>query len=509
MASDFTAYYQLDKYVATDKPNLRDQYNSAMNKIDTAMHSIDTAATAAAANANAVAAALPSASFDSTNTVAAALAGKAAAADVTELQGMLPAASFDSTNTVAAALATKASASDLTSLQGTVSSINNALPLTQFDSTNTVYSNFNKINTFLGLKETILVLGDSWTNPLDGRWQTAWLKNIADLDTRVKSFGVNGAESSNLSTQLQNAINDTSFDNKTVTTIVIIVGLNDYRHSVSADMCASNINGLATTIRTNMPHAKVVVLTDTFSPYPSTAPFDSTHDFLDNKYHMMYIFSSRVAQTCVFPVYWLGLYLNAGGYFETNAQSGNSGFTFHLNNHANTLNIMRQIFYGIVNSGQPTANVQYTDDSGWIMRGGATGDTFVGSSDHDPNAGTVYYHFLGSGNAVDAYLNITIPTNTPATTEGRYEGIWQRGTRGTSFLPQCYGWFGTTIRPHAMGSADPIVVGCTYACCQSQPQNWTHVDDTRFLWTVWGGALTGQALLMHLKYGNFNSIGTV
>ena len=34
MASEYTPNYNLDKYVGTDKPNLRDQYNSAMDKID-------------------------------------------------------------------------------------------------------------------------------------------------------------------------------------------------------------------------------------------------------------------------------------------------------------------------------------------------------------------------------------------------------------------------------------------------------------------------------------------
>lgn len=34
MASDYTTNFNLDKYVGTDKPNLRDQYNSAMDKID-------------------------------------------------------------------------------------------------------------------------------------------------------------------------------------------------------------------------------------------------------------------------------------------------------------------------------------------------------------------------------------------------------------------------------------------------------------------------------------------
>lgn len=34
MASEYTPNYNLDKYVGTDKPNLRDQYNGAMDKID-------------------------------------------------------------------------------------------------------------------------------------------------------------------------------------------------------------------------------------------------------------------------------------------------------------------------------------------------------------------------------------------------------------------------------------------------------------------------------------------
>ena len=37
MASEYTPNYNLDLYVSTDKPNLRDQYNAAMGKIDTQM----------------------------------------------------------------------------------------------------------------------------------------------------------------------------------------------------------------------------------------------------------------------------------------------------------------------------------------------------------------------------------------------------------------------------------------------------------------------------------------
>lgn len=37
MATDYTPNYTLDLYASTDKPNLRDQYNAAMGKIDTQM----------------------------------------------------------------------------------------------------------------------------------------------------------------------------------------------------------------------------------------------------------------------------------------------------------------------------------------------------------------------------------------------------------------------------------------------------------------------------------------
>lgn len=57
MASEYTANYHLDKYAGTDKPNLRDQYNSAMEKIDAQFvnvnnESVEKANQIAAINAN-------------------------------------------------------------------------------------------------------------------------------------------------------------------------------------------------------------------------------------------------------------------------------------------------------------------------------------------------------------------------------------------------------------------------------------------------------------------------
>lgn len=34
----YTQYYSLDKYESTDRPNLRDQYNAAMDKVDSQLH---------------------------------------------------------------------------------------------------------------------------------------------------------------------------------------------------------------------------------------------------------------------------------------------------------------------------------------------------------------------------------------------------------------------------------------------------------------------------------------
>ncbi len=67
MASEYTSHYNLDLYADSDKPNLRDQYNGAMNKIDQQLYNQGVDTTTANSNAN--------------NAVAAANAASKAAAD--------------------------------------------------------------------------------------------------------------------------------------------------------------------------------------------------------------------------------------------------------------------------------------------------------------------------------------------------------------------------------------------------------------------------------------------
>ena len=40
MATEYTENYDLDLYVGDDKPNLRDQYNAAMGKVDAALQGL-------------------------------------------------------------------------------------------------------------------------------------------------------------------------------------------------------------------------------------------------------------------------------------------------------------------------------------------------------------------------------------------------------------------------------------------------------------------------------------
>ena len=52
MATEYTPYYNLDLYMDADKPNLRDQYNAAMRKVDTQLHTSNDNITVAIEAAN-------------------------------------------------------------------------------------------------------------------------------------------------------------------------------------------------------------------------------------------------------------------------------------------------------------------------------------------------------------------------------------------------------------------------------------------------------------------------
>jgi len=107
MASEYTPNFNLDKYVGTDKPNLRDQYNSAMNKIDTALSGVSSSASGAVTTANAVSTALGS-GFDATNNVSAIIGSK-----------------FDAANSISSNI--DRIDSDISAIQSVVGHLGNAL----------------------------------------------------------------------------------------------------------------------------------------------------------------------------------------------------------------------------------------------------------------------------------------------------------------------------------------------------------------------------------------------
>lgn len=101
MASEYTSHYNLDLYADSDKPNLRDQYNGAMNKIDQQLYKQSVDTTTANSNAN--------------NAVSAAnAASKAAADEATRAKAAESSikATADAANAAAADEATRAKAAE-------------------------------------------------------------------------------------------------------------------------------------------------------------------------------------------------------------------------------------------------------------------------------------------------------------------------------------------------------------------------------------------------------------
>ncbi len=155
MASDYTPHYLLDKYVASDKPNLRDQYNAAMDKIDLALLSANTNATEAKAKVD---------NFD------AEISGKADSADLTALEEQVT-SSLNSmgaqVSAVSAAVSSKANQSDVTALADS-------------------FSSYKSAKTFM------LAIGNSWlVHNAYGAYLSSWMSTM--YGETIHCYGRSGA----------------------------------------------------------------------------------------------------------------------------------------------------------------------------------------------------------------------------------------------------------------------------------------------------------------------------
>lgn len=190
MATDYTTNYHLDKYTANDKPNLRDQYNAAMDKIDGALLSANTNATEAKA---------------ATQSFAGDIAAKA---DQTDLDAL--------TQTVNG----KASQADLNTLGQTVT--NQGLELV-------------KMRRNIRNKR-IVVIGDSQSYSATHHASRYWWQYLNDMyGCATYNFAIGGVgfatNSPTFLQQLQNAANSSSFTNDSITDVVIIGSTNDFQVS--------------------------------------------------------------------------------------------------------------------------------------------------------------------------------------------------------------------------------------------------------------------------------------
>lgn len=202
MASSYTTNYNLDKYVGTDKPNLRDQYNAAMDKIDNAL---------LAANTNATEAKTATLSFQE---------------DISDLQGQIG-SGFSSSSTVANAIS-----SETTARQNADNEIKDIIPASSFSSTNTVkqYIDNAKEDVLNSMERNAIYLGNSYSvgvgddgtkKGVFGRTKDFLFKNayvFADSGAGFTTY----ANTTQFITLLQNAINSSQFDNETITDIVIV-----------------------------------------------------------------------------------------------------------------------------------------------------------------------------------------------------------------------------------------------------------------------------------------------
>lgn len=204
----YTNYYNLDKYEGSDRPNLRDQYNSAMDKIDAALHTQDGNITAAATVANNAATAAATATDAATAATAAATAAGEAATAATSTA--TAAASEAATATTAAATAN------------------------------------SKAEQAIGLAGAgdIIVIGDSFSAGGE------WANQVATATGRtVRNYAISGAGfiagATTFSGQWQSAVNDGL---EGASDIIVYGGLNDFYSSQSAAGTASAIINFATAV---------------------------------------------------------------------------------------------------------------------------------------------------------------------------------------------------------------------------------------------------------------------
>ena len=264
MASEYTTYYNLDKYTATDKPNLRDQYNAAMDKIDDDLHSINAdaadaklAAVEAKNAADALSAIIPATSYTSSATVADAIATANDA--IGAIEDIIPKSQYSSSSTV----------------KDAIDAVKALLPASAFSNTNTVKAAID--NIVVDTDHDILLFGDSWTDTSTSfpKWMTEAFKDL-HYGT-VYNYAVTGSgyvTGTTIATQISSANSAlTTAQKAKITDVVIFALVNDLKGVTSYDTFNSTRTSILTAmqnafvdIKNNYPRARVFMIPTVCGP---------------------------------------------------------------------------------------------------------------------------------------------------------------------------------------------------------------------------------------------------
>lgn len=286
MATSYTPNYKLDLYTDTDKPNLRDQYNGAINKIDEELHNnsvnittandtanraydvaseAKTTATEASQNANT---AISTANSATETANSASSAANSAVTDANSAKEIANAASATANSAATTASSANGKVDDA------LVKINDAT--TKLDTaTEGFNTNFNKlsddITTLQNTKQNrkfskMLYLGDSWgqgwtgsNHPSSGL--AAYLGIALGCETINKSVSASGyipnGDSKNYIGQLNSV---TEEEKNGVDLVVVQGGINDGASSFAYANIVSAAVTLYNTIIQSYPDAKIVVI---------------------------------------------------------------------------------------------------------------------------------------------------------------------------------------------------------------------------------------------------------
>lgn len=263
MATDFTTNYNLDKYTAADKPNLRDQYNAAMDKIDFALLS---------ANQNATEAKTATGNFQ------AQLDLKATKAELNAVSEVLPVDQFSAQSTVKDALDAKANSSALNAL-----ATKTELQSEADDRASTDTALNSKIDAVkASMNRKALVLGNSYaigtgsTGGQDGIYER--IKGVFSESRLMWASGAgflnyDGSHGNTFQVMMQTyAASYTEEVRATYTDIVIISAVGDDRGFVASGTTALH-NAIAlftTTAKTLFPNATISIALCSANTYIGT-----------------------------------------------------------------------------------------------------------------------------------------------------------------------------------------------------------------------------------------------